>query len=87
MTPPHSRITGNKIFAAYLLGYAFAIGALVLDIQRGGALLTLAGFATTLGLTLHLLYRMAQAMAFSPTVARLAPVPMSLSPDRQGMAA
>ena len=77
MTLSSSRINDNKLFAVYVLGYALAIAALVIDIQRGGVLFTLIGFATCLGLSTHLLHRMARAMAFSPTGARLAPVRMS----------
>lgn len=86
MTPPHSRITGNALFATYVLGYALAILALVVDIQRGGALLTALGFAGCLGLTTHLLYAVARAMAFSPTGTRLAPAPARAPSDSQGMA-
>jgi hypothetical protein len=75
MTPPHSRITGNTLFALYVLGYALAIAALVIDISRGGVL-TFLGFASCLGLSTHLLYQLARAMAFSPMGARLAPEPV-----------
>jgi hypothetical protein len=85
MTPPHSRITGNTLFATYVLGYALSITALVIDIHRGGALLTVLGFVSCLGLSTHLLYQLARAMAFNPMGARLAPVPVRC--DRRELAA
>jgi hypothetical protein len=63
----------------YGLGYALASISVVVDIHRGGVLLTLLGLAVSLVLTTLLLVRVARAMAVSPTAAQLAPAPLSLT--------
>lgn len=82
-TPPNS----IKTFAVYALGYAIAIASLLLDIRYGEAIFALVGFVSSLVVTTHLLYRAASAMAFSPTAARLQPVPVSVTSGGQRLAA
>jgi hypothetical protein len=78
MTPPHSSSSsGNKSFAAYVVMYALALSSLVLDIQRGGVLFTLVGIVSSILLTALIAYRMAQAMAVSPTGSRMTPMPVA----------
>jgi hypothetical protein len=79
MTPPPA--SGIKTLAVYALGYTLTIVLLVLDIRHGGTLFTFLGFAVSFAITTHLLYRVARAMAFSPTAAPMEPasqVPSSL---------
>jgi hypothetical protein len=83
MTPPHSSSSSNKSFAVYVIMYTIVLASLALDIQRGGILFTLVGTASSILLTTLIAYRMAQAMAFSPTGSRLAPLPV---PERSMVA-
>ena len=75
MTPPHFS-SGSNSFAAYVVMYTVALASLVLDIQRGGVLFTLLGIVSSILLTTLIAYRMAQAMAVSPTGSRMAPMPV-----------
>lgn len=75
MTPPHSS-SGSNSFAAYVVMYTVALASLVLDIQRGGVLFTVLGIVSSVLLTAVIAYRMAQAMAFSPTGSHMAPMPV-----------
>jgi hypothetical protein len=83
MTPPHSSTSGNKSFAVYVVMYALAISSLVVDVQRGSAFFSVLGIVTSILLTTFLAYRMARAMAFSPTASRPAPMPVSISQASQ----
>jgi hypothetical protein len=81
MNPPS--VFSNKLFALYALGFAAAIAGLVLDIQRGAVLFGFIGLGGSLVMTTLMLYRVARAMAFSPTAARQATEPARIPPDEE----
>ncbi len=82
-TPPNTL----KTFAMYALGYALTIASLLLDIRYGGALFALIGFAGSVVVTSHILYRAARAMAYSPTADRMRTVPVRVTSSDRLMAA
>jgi hypothetical protein len=82
-TPPAT----GRTFAGYALGFALTITALLLDIRHGGAIFPLVALSGSLIITTLLLYRVARAMAYSPTAARLRTVPLRGPPGYWHIAA
>jgi hypothetical protein len=82
-TPPAT----GRTFAGYALGFALTITALLLDIRHGGELFLLIALSGSLIITTLLLYRVARAMAFSPTAARPRTLPVCVPPGYRDMAA
>lgn len=73
----------NKLLALYSLSFIATIAALVVDIERREVFFGFLGLVGSLMMTTLLIYRMARAMAFSPTVARLEPEPARMPPGEQ----
>jgi hypothetical protein len=82
-TPPNT----GKTFAAYALGFALIITALILDIRQGGAIFAIASLMGSIMMSALLLHRAAREMAFSPTGARLQTVPVRVPAGGQRLAA
>lgn len=85
MNPPPA--FSNKLLALYSLSFAVTIAALVVDIQRGVVFFGYLGLVGSLVMSALLLYRVARAMAFSPTAARLAAEPARMPSTERNPAA
>lgn len=85
MNPPPT--SSSNVLAVYVVSFALAIAAVVLDIRHGGVLFAFLGLVGSLAMTTVMVYRMARAMAFSPMADRLASAPARVPSSRERPAA